>query len=154
NIAKVGAMWSNNNVHPVLKGQQILDDLGIEGFPSAASNITGFPSLSIDNFTSPGQVGPANTTEQSTQLTDQLTYQHQKHLLSAGMEYRPQDGTVDYFPGFGTFEYDGSQSGYSYADFLLGLPQSTSYTYYRPTEYARQYFMSAFLQDDWRVAPN
>src|SRR6185437_5507833 len=70
NIAKVGAMWSNNNVHPVLKGQQILDDLGIEGFPSAASNITGFPSLSIDNFTSPGQVGPANTTEQSTQLTD------------------------------------------------------------------------------------
>jgi hypothetical protein len=154
NIIKVGAMWSNNNFHPVLEGQPILDDLGIVGFPSSPANATGFPELSIDNFTSPDQEGPSDGTEQNTQVTDQLTYQRQKHTLTAGVEYRPQYGTARYFPSFGSFEFDGSQTGYSYADFLLGLPQSTAYTYYRPSEYARQYFVSSFLQDDWHAIPN
>jgi hypothetical protein len=154
NIVKVGAMWSNNNFHPDLYGQNILDSLGIEGFPVAPANAAGLPALSIASFTTPGQLGQANATEQNSQVTDQLTYQHQTHLLSAGMEYRPQDGTVPTFPSFGTFKFDGSQSGFSYADFLLGLPQSTSYTYTGPTEYARQYFATGFLQDDWRVARN
>jgi hypothetical protein len=154
NIVKVGAMLSNNNFHPLLEGQSILDSLGIDGFPTVPANVTGFPTVSIDSFTSPGQLGPADGTEQNSQITDQVTYQHEKHMLSAGTEYRPQVATQRNFASFGMFTFDGSQSGYSYADFLLGLPQSTNYTYPGPTEYARQYFVSAFLQDDWRVAPN
>jgi hypothetical protein len=153
NVAKVGAEWSNNNFHPILQGQPILDNLGITGFP-VAPGATGFPSLSISSTTSPGQVGPANGTEQNIQVLDQLTYQWKGHTIKGGAEYRPQLGTQPYFPNFGTFNFNGSLTGIGYADFLLGLPQSTGYTYLRPTEYARQYFLNGFLQDDWRVSRN
>jgi hypothetical protein len=158
NVAKVGAEWSNNNFHPVLEGQAILNNLGVQGFPVAPDNATGFPTLSISSgITSPVQVGPANGTEQNNQLIDQITYQRKSHTIKAGAEYRPQQGTQPYYPSFGTFTYNGSETattgvtGFAYADFLLGLPQATTYTYDRPTEYARQYFLSGFVQDDWRI---
>jgi hypothetical protein len=154
NVAKVGAEWSNNNFHPVLQGQAILNNLGIQGFPIAPSSATGFPILSISSTTSPGQVGPANGTEQNNQLIDQMTYQYKNHTIKGGGEYRPQLGTQPYFPSFGSFTFNGSESGNGYADFLLGLPQATSYTYIRPTEYAHQYFLNGFIQDDWRIRRN
>lgn len=162
NLLKVGAEWTNNHFHPLLTGQSIIDNLGIQGFPTAPANATGFPSLSISSITSPGQVGPANGTEQTNQITDQLTYQRANHTIKGGFEYRPQYGTQPVYPNFGTFGFNGSQTrnpvtltpGFAYADFLLGLPQTTSYTYLRPSQYQRAYFLSAFLQDDWRVRPN
>ena len=160
NVFKVGAEWSNNNFHPILQGQPILDNLGIQGFPVAPDTATGFPTLSISSITSPGQVGPADGTEQNNQIIDQLTYARGSHTIKVGIEYRPQQGTQPYYPSFGTFTYNGSETatagktGFAYADFLLGLPQATTYTYDRPTEYARNYFLSGFAQDDWRIRKN
>ncbi|MDQ2835337.1 MAG: carboxypeptidase-like regulatory domain-containing protein [Acidobacteriota bacterium] len=151
NVAKVGAEWTNNNFHPVLQGQAILTNLGIQGFPLAPDDATGFPALSISSTTSPGQVGPANGTEQNNQVIDQMTWQYRSQTIKGGFEYRPQYGTQPYFPSFGAFTFNGSESGNAYADFLLGLPRATTYTYNRPTEYARQYFLSGFIQDDWRA---
>jgi hypothetical protein len=160
NVFKVGAEWSNNNFHPLLTGQSIVNALGIQGFPVAPASATGFPALSISGTTSVGQVGPANGTEQNNQVIDQVTYQRGTHTMKAGFEWRPQEGTQPYFPSFGTFTFNGAETGNgstpgnAYADFLLGLPQATTYTYDRPTEYARQYFLSGFVQDDWRVRAN
>ena len=154
NVAKVGAEWSNNNFHPLLTGQSIVNQLGIQGFPVAPPSATGFPALTISGTTAVGQVGPANGTEQNNQIIDQITYQRGSHTIKGGVEYRPQLGTQPYFPSYGTFTFNGTETGYAYADFLLGLPQATTYTFDRPTEYARQYFLSGFVQDDWRARPN
>ena len=43
-------------------------------------------------------------------------------------------------------------SGYSYSDFLLGLPQSTSRVYPRPSNASRLWFLSGFVQDDWKAS--
>ena len=154
NLFKAGAEWTNNNFHPTLYGQSIIDNLGIQGFPIAPANSTGFPGVTINNVTSVYQQGPANGTEQTNQVTDQLTWQHANHTIKGGVEYRPQLGTQPVYPNFGTFSFNGSQTGFAYADFLLGLPQATGYTYLRPSEYQREYFVGAFLQDDWRATPN
>ncbi len=154
NLFKAGAEWTNNNFRPILLGQSIIDNLGIQGFPVAPANSTGFPGVTISNVTSVFQQGPANGTEQTNQITDQLTYQRGNHTIKGGFEYRPQFGTQPVYPSFGTFGFNGSQTGFGYADFLLGLPQSTGYTYLRPSQYQREYFLSGFLQDDWRVLPN
>jgi hypothetical protein len=154
NVAKVGAEWSNNHFHPLLTGQSIVNQLGIQGFPLAPASATGFPAVTISGTTAVGQVGPANGTEQNNQIIDQLTYQRGSHTIKGGFEYRPQLGTQPYFPSFGTFTFNGTETGYAYADFLLGLPQATTYTFDRPTEYARQYFLSGFIQDDWRARRN
>ncbi|MGC2402154.1 MAG: TonB-dependent receptor [Acidobacteriaceae bacterium] len=154
NLAKLGAVWSNNGFHPILEGQGIIDNLGIQGLPVAPATATGFPTLSISSITSPGKLGPANGTEQTVQITDQLTYQRRNHTIKSGFEYRPQFGTLPAYPSFGSFTFNGSESGFAYADFLLGLPQATSYSYLGPSVYARQYFLSAFTQDDWRALPD
>jgi hypothetical protein len=154
NLLKVGAEWTNNHFHPIVLGQSIIDNLGIQGFPVAPANSTGFPAVTISNVTQLIQSGPANGTEQTNQVTDQLTYQHANHTIKGGFEYRPQFGTQPVYPNFGSFGFNGSQTGFAYADFLLGLPQSTGYTYLRPSQYQREYFLSGFLQDDWRVLPS
>jgi hypothetical protein len=40
------------------------------------------------------------------------------------------------YPSFGSFTFNGSELGFAYADFLLGLPQATSYSYLGPSVYA------------------
>ena len=154
NLFKAGTMWSNNHFHPILKGQAIIDELGIQGLPIAPADSTGFPALSISSITSPGKQGPANGTEQTVQITDQMTYQQRNHTIKGGFEYRPQFGALPAYPNFGSDTFNGSETGFAYADFLLGLPQATSYSYLGPSVYARQYFFSAFGQDDWRVTRN
>ena len=57
-------------------------------------------------------------------------------------------------PTFGSFTFDGAFTNFGYADFLLGLPQTTGYTYTRSPEYARLWYLNAFAQDDWKVKQN
>ena len=54
---------------------------------------------------------------------------------------------------FGSYTFTNRFTGYSYSDFLLGLPQSTSITYVRPPQAARLWFLSGFIQDDWKISP-
>jgi hypothetical protein len=153
NLLKVGVMWSNNDFRPLLAGQPIINALGIQGYPIAPPNAVGYPKLSISGFSSPSYQGPANGTDQTVQVTDQVTYERSKHAFKAGFEYRPQLGTLPSYRSFGSQSFNGNYTGFAYADFLLGLPVSTSYNYIGPTVYATQYFTSAFAQDDWRLTP-
>jgi hypothetical protein len=45
-----------------------------------------------------------------------------------------------------------SGTGYDFADFLLGLPQTTSVQFGDPSNYFRSWVYSGFIQDDWRAA--
>jgi hypothetical protein len=69
-----------------------------------------------------------------------------------GGEYRPQQYNDYVYPSFGSYSFNNRFSGYSYSDFLLGLPQSTSRTYVRPPQSARFWFLSGFIQDDYKVS--
>lgn len=154
NVATFGLTHTANDFGGDIRGQSVIDNLGITGLPPAPANATGIPSIYTSDFTSPTQLAESEPTEQTIQFIDQTTYQKGAHTIKAGIEYRPMQAEQYYNPTFGTYSFTGAYTNFAYADFLLGLPQTTGYTYTRPPEYARLWYLNAFVQDDWRIKPN
>jgi hypothetical protein len=154
NVAKFGLTHTENHYGGDLQGQPLIDALGISGFPVAPNSITGIPSVSVSGYTSPYQLPESQPTEETLQYIDQVTYERGKHSLKAGIEFRPMEADSYFNPTFGSFSFTSQYTGNAYADFLLGLPDSTSYTYARAPEYARFWYLNSFLQDDWKLRKN
>jgi len=53
----------------------------------------------------------------------------------------------------GTLAFTGSATGSDLADFLLGLPQTSSIAFGNADKYLRAGTYDAYINDDWRVAP-
>jgi hypothetical protein len=153
NVATFGVTHTFNHYGGVLQGQPILDELGVTGLPVASNSATGIPSFSISSFSSPFQLTQSAPTEQTVQFVDQFTYQRGKHTIKVGGEYRPMQAEQYFNPTFTSQSFAGDFSNFAYADFLLGLPTTTAYTYTRPPEYARLFFATGYVQDDWKVTP-
>lgn len=156
NVAKVGFTRATIVHYGSTSGQSVIDDLGIQGVPVAPATAWGIPAISISGFTTPSEIANNRTPDQTIQFTDQMTWQKGQHTLKWGLEYRPQYFSTQNNPSFGSYSFNGQfsgpGSGTSYADFLLGLPSSTSYSYIRASEYAHFYFASGFVQDDFNVS--
>ena len=154
NVAKFGLTHTENHYGGALQGQPLIDSLGITGFPAVANSFTGIPSLYISGYTSPYQLPESQPTEETFQYIDQVTYERGTHTFKAGVEFRPMEADSYFNPTFGSFSYSAQYTGNAYADFLLGLPDTTGYTYTRTPEYARLWYLNSFIQDDWNIRPN
>jgi hypothetical protein len=91
-----------------------------------------------------------------------------QHTLMAGVGYRRmQVNTLTDQNARGTFTFGGlatsgfdsaglplANTGYDLADFLLGLPQSSSVRYGDTSTYFRGAVYNAYVLDDYRVRPN
>lgn len=154
NVAKIGYTHTINDFGGSIAGQPLVNALGITGFQTAPANDTGIPSVYINDFSSPYQLPESAPTEQTVQYIDEATYQRGSHMIKFGGEFRPMQAEQYFYPTYGAFSFDGAYTNFAYADFLLGLPQTTSYTFPRTPEYARLWFLNAFVQDEWRMKPN
>jgi len=153
NEFKLGFTRAANPRGGDLTGQKIMDALGIQGVPRQPDDLRNIPTVNISNFQTIVQVAGEYPAETQFQLIDQLTYVRGQHTIKTGMEFRPQQADDYILPSFGTYSFTNRFTGYSYSDFLLGLPQTTSYTYAGPSTDGRYYFLSGFVQDDWKVSP-
>jgi hypothetical protein len=52
-----------------------------------------------------------------------------------------------------TFQLDGSLTGSDFADFLLGVPTTSSIAFGNPDKNLRAYSSDAYITDDWRFSP-
>lgn len=154
NVATIGLTHTENDFGGAIHGQALIDSLGITGLPTAPAEATGIPSFYLNNFTVPAQLAQSEPTEQTIQFIDQVTYQKAAHTIKVGIEYRPMQAEQYFNPNFGTESFTGGLSGFDYADFLLGLPQTTGYTYTRPPQYSRLWYLSGYAQDDYRIRKN
>lgn len=117
-----------NGVQPP-SGAQVVKDLGIQGvnqkgitgnggFPT--TNITGYPSLDLTGL--PLQI------DRNFSFADSLNASIGKHVVKFGGEvrtYRRFDGSIP-SGTYGNFSFNGSMTGNAYADFLIGLPFSST----------------------------
>jgi hypothetical protein len=55
---------------------------------------------------------------------------------------------------WGRFNFTGAFTGNDFADFVLGLPTTTSISTTRPRISARDWELGVFLQDEWKIEPN
>jgi hypothetical protein len=144
----------------------VAETLGITGTSQAPINY-GPPNLSFTNFGSLSDSSASVTHNQTTNFTDSITYVlKKKHNLTFGYLFRKLDQNSNtYQNARGSFSFSGlltsqlnsagqpmAGTGFDFADFLLGLPQSSSLRFGSDDNYFRGWATSAYAQDDFRIS--
>ncbi len=128
----------------------------------------GLASISISNFAQLSNTTPSNTINQTISFSDFVSYRHKKHNMRFGLDIRRVH--ADSIGGnnpLGSFTFTGfatsnpktvgstnNSSGSAFADFLLGLPQSTQIQAGLYKIYLRENVYDWYVQDDFRVSGN
>jgi len=142
-------------------------ELGIEGVSREPVNY-GPPNLRFTNYAALSDASAQLRRDRSFTVSDSVKWHREEHKVDVGMEFRriqtatttDQDarGTL-VFSGLATSAVDaGGQpvagTGWDFADFLLGRPQSGSIRFGSSDSYFRGWALSGWLQDDWKPLPN
>ena len=126
----------------------------------------GPPSLNFTNYAGLTDGNASLNRNQTSSAGDNLIWVHGLHDFTFGGDYRRQQ--FNQFAdsnGRGTYTFTGSATsllvdgiaqsgtGYDLADFLLGMPATSSVRYGNPDKYFRGSVYDFFVNDDWRIAP-
>lgn len=147
-------------------GPDVAAELGIAGTSTNPVDY-GPPNLNFTNFGSLSDGQPILTRNQSQGLTESVILSRGKHTLTVGAQYSRNDtSTTTQQNGRGTFNFNGEATselsaneqpvqgtGFDFADFLLGMPQSASIQY-SPAMYFKQNNWNGYVLDDWKVTAN
>ena len=132
----------------------------------------GLPDLSFTHFGSLSDIAPSFNRNQTVSFGDCLVWNHGKHTWRGGGDFRrielnneadsnPRGSFI--FTGENTAAFVNGQAvpntGYDFADFLLGLPQQTSLeTALNPLTTNSYHFRGnswdAYAQDEWKLRRN
>lgn len=135
-------------------GAQVLATTGLQGSNPGNSKGQGFPSISITGLTAMTNVaGGTKANNHITTFADTLTWQKGRHVLKFGGSAVHFSNYYGFVNDYGTFFFTGSFTGSPYADFLLGLPQTSQRT--NPlssrTQTLNEYGL--FAQDSFKISP-
>jgi hypothetical protein len=134
-------------------GTDVASELGIAGTSTDPVDY-GPPNLNFTNFGALSDGQPLLTRNQSQGGTESAILSRGKHTLTLGAQYSRNDtSTTTQQNGRGTFNFTGEATGYDFADFLLGMPQSASIQY-SPAMYFTQNVWTGYALDDWKVGAN
>jgi len=168
NNAKVTFNRNNSDVLPYFaNGANVAAELGIAGTSQNALNY-GPPNLNFTNYAGLSDSNPLLTRNQSQTGLESATVIHGPHSFSLAVQFQRNDlSTQTDQNGRGTFNFTGlstseigsdglpvTSTGYDFADYLLGLPQSSSIRYGDTSTYFRQNVWTAYVDDDWKVNAN
>lgn len=149
-------------------GLPTVDSLGLKGFSADDPLLPPLPRITFsgsDAFTQLNYGGDANfgmaaLLQESRTYTaaDTISWSHGRHLFKAGFEARRVElPSLQQTNARGSETYAASatsanSSSYAFADFLMGLPSSTSQVPVKSTVDLLRYDYSYFLEDSWRVS--
>ena len=150
--------------NPFSYNQNIAGELGIQGVSQDPMD-WGLPSISYTNFSGLNDTSPSLTRDQTLHFSDSVIYSVGKHNFEFGGEVsriqlnsltNPEAAGSFAFTGYSTSDFTAqgtpvNATGYDFADFLLGLPQTTSERFGIPANYLRSSRYDVYGQDDWRL---
>ena len=160
----------NRSRRRTLNGFAFTDDVsgdaGILGISPDAINF-GLPLISLTNFTDWADPVPSLVRNQTWRFLDSATYTRGKHTFQAGAEVRRMANNSDTDPTpRGQFAFTGRMTsqldsngrpvagtGLDFADFLLGLPDTTTVRFGSSSVYFRNWGFITYAQDDWHITP-
>ncbi len=151
--------------------QDITGTLGITGVSQNPFD-WGLPNLSFTHYGSLNDINPSFTRNQTVTFGDAVVWNHGKHSWRFGGDFRriELNSEADTDPR-GTFVFTGENTaqfvngqpvpntGYDFADFLLGLPQQTSLATALNLQSTNTYHFrgnswDAYAQDEWKLRGN
>ncbi|HEY1493815.1 MAG TPA: TonB-dependent receptor [Candidatus Solibacter sp.] len=146
--------------------QNIAAALGIAG-TTQDPIAYGPPNLGFTNFGGLSDGAASISRNQTSNINEGITLVRRKHNLTFGLGYtRLQQNPMNYANARGSFSFSGlltsgfdsngsplKGTGYDFADFLLGFPQSSSLQFGAKSNYFRTWNINTFAQDDWRIRP-
>jgi hypothetical protein len=149
----------------------VASQLGLNGLPDNPQ-LWGLPNVTLNQFSSLSEQQPHFQTQQTIGITDMLIWNHGKHNIRFGGDFRRvyndmignTNSTGTYvFTGFstaapGSAGATGSNgfatTGSSLADLLLGMPQETTLQAAYQETHLRANQIDGYAQDDWRAFKN
>lgn len=137
-----------NNGLNLPHGETLIQKIGLQGVDPSGYNGVGMPSIGFSGQSAPtglSELGYLQDNATDWSLSDDVTWSKGRHVLSFGESFQHfangKDADAGGTPDYGSFSFDGryttgwqysspssqwsaiSNSGFSYADFLLGLPE-------------------------------
>lgn len=122
----------------------------------------GPPSISIANGADGGysvydlqrQIGPRTRANSVYNFNDIVSIQKGKHFLKVGADFVQRGFTFEQARNpRGSFSFDGSYTGSSLADFMLGYVKLAEVNPDHTNTDLKALWQSYFVQDDWKVTP-
>jgi hypothetical protein len=168
NNLRVSLSRNSNQATPYFaNGDNWAARLGILGASTEPRNY-GPPNLTFTNFGALNDGSPSVMHNQTASISESVLRTMGKHTVTVGFDYRRiQLNTVSDSNARGTYSFSGlrtsafdsaglplAATGFDLADFLLGLPNTSSIRYGSSDVYFRSRSYNAYLQDDFRVRSN
>ena len=126
---------------------------GISGNNQDPAN-WGPPSLGFSTITGLSDALPNFNRNRAVGGGVEVYWSHGRHNFTFGGDVRRAmvDVQSQQNPR-GTFSFNGSVSGYDVADFLLGVPTTSTIAFGNADKFLRAYSSDAYITDDWRFSP-
>jgi trimeric autotransporter adhesin len=145
--------------------RDVAGELGIEGTSHNPMN-WGPPTLRFTNYATLTDGNFSLNRNQTGSIGDALMWAHRSHNYTFGGNFRRVQfnqladtngrGTWTFNSAATSYRIDGAAqtgTGYDLADFLLGVPTTSSIRYGNPDKYFRNSGYDLFVNDDWRIHP-
>ncbi len=108
-----------------MKGDAVVKELGLQGVNPKGLSGQGFPRMDITGYpTLSVSAGGMRINDHDWGIADSVTWSKGRHVVKLGGEFKPQSVAENRVSegNYGNFNFNGSFSGYGYADFALGVP--------------------------------
>ena len=139
--------------------ENISNEAGITGNNQDPAN-WGPPALSFSGISGLSDGVSSFTRNQTNSVSMDNLWSRNRHNISFGGDFRRQEfNTVGQQNPRGTFAFTGAAtgsngiSGIDFADFLLGLPDTSTIAFGNADKYFRASIYEAYVTDDWRMSP-
>ncbi|HVZ20309.1 MAG TPA: carboxypeptidase-like regulatory domain-containing protein, partial [Vicinamibacterales bacterium] len=146
----------SNTTTPYFAGREnVSGDAGIIGSDQTPEN-WGPPALVFaSGVETLSDAVPTSTRSRTNAMGGDLFLSHGRHGITIGADARLQRIDIDSQQDpRGRFSFNGAYSGWDFADFLLGLPRTTSIAYGNADKRFSSGSYDAYVTDDWRVSPS
>jgi len=137
------------------RGDAVVKAIGLEGVNPRSLSAQGFPRMDITGYsTLRVQPGGFIWDDRTWSFNDSMTWTRSSHVMRFGLALR----TFSRFDGsvpegtYGVFSFNGALTGNAYADFLLGLPQSSQRLDPLTNRTKRAYELGLFFQDTYKLS--
>ncbi len=127
---------------------------GIQGNDQSPQN-WGPPTLTFaSGITSLSDAVPSFDRDQTSGVSDSVLWYHGRNSITAGGDFRRQEfNYLSQQNPRGSFTFTGAATGSDFADFLLGIPDTSSLAFGNADKYFRESVYDGYLVDDWRATP-